>query len=62
MLPPETQETVVTNNQSSGAVPQSNGTASNQTPSTGGVMGIDIGVRNEEASLLRAQFGSVRIV
>ena len=35
---------------------------SQANPSSAGVMGIDIGVRNEEASLLRAQYGSLRIV
>lgn len=35
---------------------------SQSNPSSAGVMGIDIGVRNEEASLLRAQYGSLRIV
>ena len=35
---------------------------SQDNPSSTGVMGIDIGVRNEEATLMRAQFGSVRIV
>ena len=60
MLPAEASEPVVVNNQSGGA--SSEGGGSNQTASSGGVMGVDIGVRNEEASLLRAQFGSVRIV
>jgi Mannosyl-glycoprotein endo-beta-N-acetylglucosaminidase len=35
---------------------------SQSNPSSAGVMGVDIGVRNEEATLLRAQFGSVRVV
>jgi hypothetical protein len=35
---------------------------SQSNPSSAGVMGIDVGVRNEEATLLRAQYGSVRIV
>jgi len=38
------------------------GSGSQDNPSSTGVMGIDIGVRNEEATLMRAQFGSVRIV
>ena len=63
MLPPsqDSSQPIVVNGGGGGGGGSSGG-VSESNPSVGGVMGVDIGVRNEEATLLRAQFGSVRIV
>ena len=60
MIPPEPSAPVNIQQGGGGGGGSSGGSADN--PPSGGVMGMDIGVRNEEPTLLRAQYGSVRIV
>ena len=60
MIPPEPSPPVTIQQGGKGGGGISGGSADN--PPSGGVMGMDIGVRNEEPTLLRAQYGSVRIV
>ena len=62
MTPSGSNEPVVVNAGGGGAGGSGGGGNSQSNPSSSGVMGIDVGVRNEEATLLRAQYGSVRIV
>jgi len=61
MTPPEPSAPVTVQQGGNGGGGMSGGSSSDNPPS-GGVMGMDIGVRNEEPTLLRAQYGSVRIV
>lgn len=58
----EGESPVVINSGGGGGANGGGGGNSQSNPSSAGIMGIDIGVRNEEATLLRAQYGSVRIV
>lgn len=62
MTPTSSEPTIVNAGGGSGGGGSGGGGNSQSNPSSDGVMGINIGVRNEEATLLRAQFGSVRIV
>ena len=63
MIPPEQSPVVVQGGGGSGASGPGGGAqqaASN--PPSSGTMGIDVGVRNEEPTLLKAQYGSIRVV
>jgi len=59
MVPQESQPTIINNGGGGQSQPAAGGTG---TPSPDGVMGIDIGVRTDEPTLLRAQYGSIRTV
>lgn len=59
MVPQESQPTIINNGGGGQSQPAGAGSG---TPTPDGVMGIDIGVRTDEPTLLRAQYGSIRTV
>ena len=60
MIPPEPAPVVVQGG--GGASGGGGGASASDNPPSSGTMGIDIGVRNEEPTLMRAQYGSIRVV
>ena len=61
-IPPEQSPVVVQGGGKGGSGPGGGGNTQATNPPGSGTMGIDVGVRNQEATLLKAQYGAIRVV